>query len=109
MMMIVYWYSFSNHYTRECIHTCDEQDYKVRLLRIKQARDKHLNYRSASTCSISPACSATLACRTCPARYQSTHLGKLVGEPATESADYYLDNLLELHLKGHVPQQLRVE
>ena len=23
VMMIVYWYSFSNHYTRECIHTCE--------------------------------------------------------------------------------------
>ena len=22
-LMIVYWYSFSNHYTRECIHTCE--------------------------------------------------------------------------------------
>ena len=25
MMMIVYWYSFSNHYTRECIHTCERE------------------------------------------------------------------------------------
>ena len=25
MMMIVYWYSFSNHYTRECIHTCKRE------------------------------------------------------------------------------------
>ncbi len=24
-MMIVYWYSFSNHYTRECIHTCERE------------------------------------------------------------------------------------
>jgi hypothetical protein len=23
--MIVYWYSFSNHYTRECIHTCERE------------------------------------------------------------------------------------
>ena len=25
MMMIVYWYLFSNHYTRECIHTCERE------------------------------------------------------------------------------------
>ena len=25
MMMIVYWYLFSNHYTRECIHTCEKE------------------------------------------------------------------------------------
>ena len=25
MMMIVYWYLFSNHYTRECIHTCEKR------------------------------------------------------------------------------------
>ena len=23
--MIVYWYLFSNHYTRECIHICEEE------------------------------------------------------------------------------------
>ena len=23
--MIVYWYLFSNHYTRECIHTCERE------------------------------------------------------------------------------------
>ena len=22
---VVYWYSFSNHYTRECIHTCERE------------------------------------------------------------------------------------
>jgi len=25
MMMIVYWYLFSNHYTLECIHMCEEE------------------------------------------------------------------------------------
>ena len=25
MMMIVYWYLFSNHYTRECIHTGESE------------------------------------------------------------------------------------
>jgi len=25
VMMIVYWYLFSNHYTRECIHTCERE------------------------------------------------------------------------------------
>ena len=25
VMMIVYWYSFSNHYTRKCIHTCERE------------------------------------------------------------------------------------
>jgi len=24
-MIIVYWYLFSNHYTRECIHTCERE------------------------------------------------------------------------------------
>ena len=26
MMMIVYWYLFSNHYTRECIHTGESME-----------------------------------------------------------------------------------
>ena len=25
MIIIVYWYLFSNHYTRECIHTCERE------------------------------------------------------------------------------------
>ena len=25
MMMLVYWYLFSNHYTLECIHICEEE------------------------------------------------------------------------------------
>ena len=25
MMIVVYWYLFSNHYTRECIHTCERE------------------------------------------------------------------------------------
>lgn len=34
MMMIVYWYLFSNHYTLECIHRCEKKERNVAPLKV---------------------------------------------------------------------------